>query len=335
VHAYAEAALGYVCLATLVLGQWAGWIPLLTPHGAVNATDPLDGRYVLTILVVYGLLLTLAVLMLTSLMDIIRQGERQLAENNETLRRLSAMRRDFLHIAIHDLKSPVVAVLQHIYNLEARLREPGFEQEARWLDRCRVRLEAQLEFLRDLQTMATLEAGEIEKQMQPVDMDQLLSDLVEENTDLARARNQTLQASLPDALPAVRGIERLLREAVLNLITNALKYTPDGGAVTVRARPVDRAVRVEVQDTGIGIAPADRDKLFREFSRLARKDAPARSAENSSGLGLAIVKRIADIHGGTVGVDSEVNRGSTFYMEFPAARGAKGRYAAPSGRAAS
>jgi signal transduction histidine kinase len=118
----------------------------------------------------------------------------------------------------------------------------------------------------------------------------------------------------------VSGDAALLRQAITNVVDNAIKYTPSGGEVTVglsiRAEDEGRRSRavVRVSDTGIGIAPDDQVRLFEKFYRVKRRDAPSVSG---SGLGLSIVKSIVERHGGEVRVDSELNKGSTFYIILP------------------
>jgi len=173
-----------------------------------------------------------------------------------------------------------------------------------------------LGFLRDLQTLAELESGAIAKQAKLIDMNALLSKVAEEYQDLATQKHQTLRAELPDRLPEVRGVERMLHEALANYITNGIKYTQEGGAIVVRASALENRIRVEVQDDGRGIAPEDQKRLFREFVRTMPKDGSGAQVAGT-GLGLSIVRRIVEAHGGRVGVESAEGRGSTFFLEIP------------------
>ena len=308
---------GYLLLTLLVVGEWLDWIPSYSPAGAVSGVEILDGRYVLTLLVVYGMLFALSVSMLTSLVQLLRAGERDLRDANVQLERLSALRRDFLQIVLHDLKTPMVAVAQHLYNLEAQLRDSLPEQEARWLGRCQLRLREMSDLLNDLQVLAVLESEGIQKQTKQLDLGALLNTAVNENQDSARLRNHALTLELAEGLPPVQGIDRLLREAVTNLITNAIKYTPMGGMIVVRASAGEDGVRIEVRDNGIGISQEDQTRLFQEFGRIRPKKSPQIDTTGSSGLGLAIVRRIVELHGGTVRVQSALHRGSTFIIQIP------------------
>ncbi|MCX5770043.1 MAG: HAMP domain-containing sensor histidine kinase [Candidatus Hydrogenedentes bacterium] len=321
VAAICHASMAYLLLAGLILGEWLQWIPAQTPGGAVLSGE-LDGRYVLTLLAVYGVLFALSSMMLTSLMQLLRKGERELRSAKAESERLADLRREILHIALHDLKSPVVAVAQHLYNLAVYINKDMSEQENRCLTRCHLRLREQLQFLHDLEMLASLETSDLRGRIAPVNMTVVLENVVDENLDLAQARGVTIDLEpLPD-LPDVPGIPRLLHEAVANFVTNAIKYSPRGsGRILVRATTVDDRVRVEVEDNGIGIAEKDLDLLFQEFVRLPRRHKEVDDSV-SSGLGLSIVRRIAEQFGGEVGVRSEPNKGSIFFMDLPLASAA-------------
>lgn len=312
--AFGYALLAYTLFAGLTLGQWLEFLPAIFPEGAV-LSGPLTGRYVATVLMVEGMLILLTVALLTSLTKLLRQGERRLRTAYTELEDMAEMQRDFLHIALHNLKSPVAAVSYLMENLEADLPELT-EQQAHWLDRSKTRLRELTAFLRDLQSMAALESGELAKQAEQVNIGVLLEKLVEEHQDLAAQQQHTLLCDCPPDLPPVQGLERMLHEALTNYVTNAIKYTPPGGRVVVAAHTNGDMLRIEVTDSGIGIDSEGQKRLFREFTRLKRKDSPLGQVPGS-GLGLSIVRRIANLHGGSVGVRSKEGEGSTFYMDLP------------------
>ena len=316
--AFAHAGVAYVFLALLVVGEWQGWFPAQSPGGAVPSAERIEARYVVTLLAVYGVLFALSSVMLTSLMQLLRSGERELREAKNESERLADLRREFLHIALHDLKSPVVAVAQHLYNLAVYMHKDLSEQESRCLKRCHLRLREQLKFLHDIETLASLETEEFRNHISSVDLCEVLPGVVEENMDLAQARGVSLELEPPAGQVNVAGIPRLIHEAVANLITNAIKYSPQGkGRVVVRAVAMDGAVTIEVQDNGIGIEQGDLPLLFQEFVQLPRRPKEIDDSV-SSGLGLSIVRRIAEHFGGSVAVRSELNRGSVFSIRLAA-----------------
>jgi len=310
--AFVHFVLAYLLLGGLVVTEWAGWLVPDLPAGAVCGTGPLDGRYALGLLVVYGVLFIATGLLVTGLAHTLRIGERQLVNANHELARLSQIRRDFLHVALHNLQAPVSAATMMLETLERGSLGPD---QLRWVERSLERIRGSAQFLRDLQMLATLEGEDLGRQAQPVDIASIVRAAAEDVRDLAEARQHELLLDVPDGFPRLRGIERLLREAVVNYLTNAIKYSPEGGHSVLRVRAEAGAVRVEVQDDGIGIAPEEQGKLFHEFVRVLRD--PRVAATPGTGLGLSITRRIVEAHGGRVGLRSEPGRGSTFALNLP------------------
>lgn len=306
---------GYGLLALLVIGEWSGFLPSHSGVAAITGSGPLDGRYALTVLVVYGFLFLLTAFLMLRLARVLREGERQVRAACEQLARLSEMRRDFLHIALHNIQAPVGAATMFLRNLRAKLAGPLTERQDQWLERSLERLGGLDEFMHDLRLLSRLEAGELEGEKAEVDVGRLLASAVEEHHETAEARSQQLTLDLAEPLPRIRGVRFLLKQAVANYITNAVKYTPAGGHIEVRASPAPGTVRIVVADDGPGISPADQARLFGEFVRVG----PAGEDRTGGfGLGLSIVRRIAELHGGRAWVESEVGSGSRFGIDLPA-----------------
>ncbi len=310
-------ALAYALLVTLVAVEWSGRATPHLPVGAVQSAGPLGGSYALTIVVVYGMLFSLVVFLLLGLTRSLRRTERRMLLANAELSRLSQQRKDFLHIAAHNLRAPVGAVSMLLENMRGGVAGEVTEKQRDWLDRSLRRLGDLTAFMNDIQTLASLESDIIKTQFAPVDLPAVVRRLVEEYGDVAEAHHHTMTLEIPEAVPPVVGHARLLQEAIVNYLTNAIKYTPDGGTIAVRVLFRDPMVRVEVQDSGIGIAEGDQARLFREFVRIPAPGTDVDKAKGS-GLGLSIVARIAQAHGGRTGVVSERGKGSTFFAEFPA-----------------
>jgi signal transduction histidine kinase len=216
-------------------------------------------------------------------------------------------------VALHNLQAPVSAATMMLETLEQG-GSLGSEQ-LRWVERSLERIRGSAQFLRDLQMLATLEGEDLGRQAQPVDIASIVRAAAEDVRDLAESRQHELRLDVPDGLPRPRGIERLLREAVVNYLTNAIKYSPVGGHSMLRVRAAGGAVRVEVEDEGIGIAPEDQGKLFHEFVRVMRD--PRVAATPGTGLGLSITRRIVEAYGGQVSLKSVPGRGSTFALTLP------------------
>jgi signal transduction histidine kinase len=243
----------------------------------------------------------------------------ELNEANARLRELAEMREEFLALTTHDLRSPLTVISGVIsFFTSGRLGELSPEQKnmVAMMERNTQNL---IELVNDLLDAAKLESGSL--QLEPTDVD--LRDLVNETCDsfveLAREKGLTLtREDMPAAVPRVVRADRAkLRRVIVNLLSNALKFTPKGGRVAVRVEAEgDRAARIAVADTGVGITKDDLPFLFDKYEQARHR---ATRGEKGTGLGLYITRQLVELHGGTIHVESEVGRGSTFSFTLPLA----------------
>ena len=165
----------------------------------------------------------------------------------------------------------------------------------------------------DLLTLSRFESSEAPER-QPLDLRAPLRESVRSHANDAENKDLAVEIAVPGGVVMVAGDAEALREVVDNLLTNAIRYTPAGGRITVRLEVAGGRARLSVADTGIGIDPRHRDRIFERFYRVDT----ARSRElGGTGLGLSIVKHIVLVHEGRVWVDSEPGRGSTFHVDLP------------------
>jgi signal transduction histidine kinase len=236
----------------------------------------------------------------------------QLDAQNQRLRELDELKTQFVNAVTHDLRTPLTSIKGFGEFLEDEVGGPlspeqkGFVRQIQQSSR---RLEG---LVNDLLDFARIEAGTFHLRLVRADLGAQVRDNVESVQPLFRDAGVALSLSLPeDSLKAWIDPQRI-DQVLSNLLSNAAKFTPPGGRVTVRLLAGPDALRCEVEDTGVGIAPADFDKLFRRFSQLQ-----AGNAKGGTGLGLSISKAIVEAHGGRIGVESEVGRGSTFWFTLP------------------
>jgi two-component system phosphate regulon sensor histidine kinase PhoR len=227
-------------------------------------------------------------------------------------RRLEVLRRDFVANASHELKTPVAAVRALAETLLTALPE---DPEAGRRFAVRIGWEAErLDVLaRDLLDLSRVERGTLD--VEPVDLVGLVKEVVGGYADRAEERRVRLSTELRPSV-AVRGDRAQLGLLLSNLIDNALRYTPAKGTVCVRLDATESRAALQVADTGEGIPAAELPRIFERFYRVDK--ARARQT-GGTGLGLAIVRHVAEAHGGTVRVDSELSRGSTFTVTLPVA----------------
>lgn len=227
---------------------------------------------------------------------------------------LDEMKSEFVATVSHDLRSPLTSMrgyttmLSMIGDLNDRQRE--------YVQRILEGLEQMNRLVGDLLDLRRVESG-VGLQREPCHVGLILIEAVEALRSRAKAKGVTLRLEPSEGSPTVMGDRTLLRQSVSNLVDNAIKYTPSGGEVAVGLDITADTVTIRVSDTGIGIAAADQDRLFEKFYRIKRRET---SNIQGTGLGLALVKSIVERHGGRVWVESELNKGSTFYIELPLPR---------------
>ena len=225
--------------------------------------------------------------------------------------RLAEMRRDFVANVSHELKTPLAAIRGYAETLrDGALGDPAASQ--RFVERILAQSARLQALLDDLLTLSRLESVEQTPAYEPVDLDALGRRAVEVTSSAAVQRRVTLetQGAGGSIMGDPDGLERLL----VNLLDNAIKYNREGGKVTLRLSSADGQAILEVEDTGIGIAP---DALPRIFERFYRVDKGRSRDQGGTGLGLAIVKHVAQTHGGKVEVESELGAGTRFRVTLP------------------
>ena len=227
-------------------------------------------------------------------------------------RRLEVLRRDFVANASHELKTPVAAVRALAETLLTALPDDP-EAGRRFAERIGREAERLDLLTRDLLDLSRVERGALD--VEPVDLVGLVKEVVGGYADRAEERRIKLRTEVEPGV-ALRGDRAQLGLLLSNLIDNALRYTPAKGAVCVRLNAAESRAVLQVHDTGQGIPAGE---LSRVFERFYRVDKARTRQTGGTGLGLAIVRHVAEAHGGTVRVDSELGRGSTFTVALPVA----------------
>jgi signal transduction histidine kinase len=177
-----------------------------------------------------------------------------------------------------------------------------------------------LSLINDILDLSKIEAGRMELEVSSFHLPTALSNAVTLVRERAQRHGLQLEVDVDQGLGEFSGDERKFKQIMLNLLSNAVKFTPDGGRVEVAARKENGALEVSVRDTGIGIAPEDQAAVFEEFKQVGRDR--MRKAEGT-GLGLALTKRFVELHGGSIRLQSEPGKGSTFSFTLPSAAAAR------------
>jgi signal transduction histidine kinase len=244
----------------------------------------------------------------------LRAEQRVVAETRaakEAAERADQLKTRLLSIASHDLKNPVATVMGGL--LELRESAP---EEKEFIDGLLVESERMLALIRDLLDLAALENGQLRLSPAALDLVPLVGDVV--TTQQPRARVKQIELRLDPAsvgAARVQGDANRLRQVLVNLVDNALKFTPPGGAVTVALKQAGGQIEVSITDTGPGMTPEDMANLFTPFASLSAKPT---GGEKSTGLGLSICHELVAMHRGRLEVRSVPGAGATFAVVLPA-----------------
>jgi signal transduction histidine kinase len=229
----------------------------------------------------------------------------------DELRRLSALRADFVSLVSHELRSPMAAVIGAARTLQARWRELQPEQRESFLALIGDETARLAALIGDVLDTSRIDAGTFSYRFSDVNIAELVRDTVA--TAAVGQDEVPIVAEVAAGVPVVRGDPERLRQIFGNLIDNAVKYSPAGEPVEVHVSQVNGSVVVSGRDRGPGIKPDDQRLIFEKFGRVA-----AGNSKPGSGLGLYIARSIAETHGGTIAVSSAPGRGSTFTVKLPA-----------------
>jgi PAS domain S-box-containing protein len=239
----------------------------------------------------------------------------QTQEQNERLRKLDRMKDEFIALVSHELRTPLTSICGY---LELLLQDDVMAAlpaaQLNWLEVIDRNAERLLRLVEDLLLTAQASAGKLALERSELDIAAVIAQAVQASTPVAAARGIALTCST-EPLPSANGDRLRIGQVIDNLVSNALKFTPAGGTVDVRAYPHRSAVRIEVADTGMGISEDEQARLFERFFRTARAQ---EQAIPGVGLGLSISKAIVEAHDGRISVRSVEGVGTTFFVDLPA-----------------
>ena len=248
---------------------------------------------------------------------IARRGleKRKLVKETQALRREKELLREhFAAIVSHELKSPLAAVQQYLYALSGELSSQLTEDQLRRFERIQTRIDDLMKLIHTWLRAITVDIESIKENFKPISISSVISKAVESIEPQAIRKDISIHTTIQDDIYLVEGDEGTLVEALVNLVGNAVKYSPTGNQVEITATNKDDQIRIRIEDNGIGISKEDLPFIFEDFYTGTTD----RNTERGSGVGLALTKRILEAHNGNVSVESELGKGSIFTMCLPA-----------------
>jgi PAS domain S-box-containing protein len=240
----------------------------------------------------------------------------ELEMQNRRIQEATRLKSEFLANMSHELRTPLNAILGFSELLQDGVVPPGSPEHREFLDDIVKSGRHLLQLINDVLDLARVEAGKVDFRPEPIDLEMVAREVMSIVRMISVAKNIRIDVSIDAELREGIFLDPArLKQVLYNFVSNALKFTPAGGVVTVRARPYgEESLLLEVEDTGPGIAPEDLKRLFIEFQQL---EAGLAKEHSGTGLGLALTRRLAEAQGGSVGVRSTIGKGSVFHVILP------------------
>jgi len=237
----------------------------------------------------------------------------RLEEAYVKLRRLDAEKSGFYRLVSHQLRAPLSSIQTVLRTITGGYVGDAAKQ-VELVERAERQSGELLELINDMLELTTIESLDEAEQREPVELAPLLGAVVDSSRNAAQQKAITLEADIPRDLPSIRAVRNRVQQMLVVLVENAIKYTPEGGAVSVGAGLEGDRVVVRVRDTGIGIPAEAREHIFEEFYRAPNAKQHERVG---TGLGLSIAHKIAERLGGSITFESAVGEGTTFTVSLP------------------
>ncbi|MBM4030389.1 MAG: HAMP domain-containing histidine kinase [Planctomycetes bacterium] len=316
-ESYAHAAVAFGLFAVLVSLECTGAIPHYRLAGYLSEPQFRNARFIFGHLGSLAVTLFVSAFMATSIVARLRERQAEVAAASARLADLEARKSRFMRTAAHQLRAPLSAI-QSLLNVFLRNYAALAESKrVEFIQRAENRTRLMLDLLSDLLALSRLRDARDQKPARElVAFDDFAQRVVALYSVQSEEKRQTFDARLAAGGAQVYAEPERLRDVLANLVTNAIKYTPEGGRVSVSSRADDAGVVFEVADTGIGIPPEDQQHLFEEFFRAGN----ARElVHEGTGLGLSIVREIVLAHDGTITFESQPGQGTRFTVTLPLA----------------
>ena len=241
----------------------------------------------------------------------IRVLYKELEQKNLKLREFDKLKDDFVSMVSHEFKNPLFIIREY---LDIILNESGKKippKKKQMLTYSKKNVERLLRLVTDLLDLSKIEAGKMDLKMEKVDVEELIREIVPFCKQEAEKKHIKIKDETDKTISPIWGDRDKIHQVIVNLLSNAIKFTPEEGVVTIRLKDTGASIKVEIEDTGLGIEETDSRKIFDKFERITAEK------HEGTGLGLPITKEIVQLHNGDIWVESEIGKGSTFIFTLP------------------
>lgn len=247
----------------------------------------------------------------------------QLEESVQELRKLDEIKSEFVSVASHELRTPLAAIKNAVQLILTGKTGAINENQVKFLSMAERNINRLMNILNDLLSLSRIESGKMTMNFEELDLRGLIEFIHSSFKPQTDGKSIHLRMELPPEVPAIYGDREKVEQILTNLVGNALKFTPEGGAILISAKPEDgngSRMAISVKDTGAGIPSDQLDKIFEKFHQV---EGSLQRSVGGTGLGLAITKGLVEAHQGRIFVESEVGKGSVFTFTLPISRGEK------------
>jgi signal transduction histidine kinase len=241
----------------------------------------------------------------------------EIEDKSRQLEAASQHKSEFLANMSHELRTPLNAIIGFSEVLAERMFGELNEKQDEYLKDIYSSGQHLLSLINDILDLSKIEAGRMELELADFSLPAAIDNALTLVRERASRRGIKLGSAIDDRVGMIRGDERKVKQVLLNLLSNALKFTPEGGRIDVRAAMTDGMAEISVADTGVGIAPEDQEAIFEEFRQVGTADKKV----EGTGLGLALSRKFIELHGGRIWVKSQLGEGTTFTFTLPVGHG--------------
>ena len=302
-----------IIFLVIVLGEQQGFLHHYSPLGVFTVSLHKSSMYVLGVSFVFVSTLYIAAYLTTSISNRLQERERSLTKANELLAEKDRVKSEYVLRVTHDLKEDLAAIHTCIEPVQKGLTGHLNGEQMNLLSRARERSRQLIVYIDALLEITKLKLTQ-KIEMNTFSIEDLIDEIADSIRSLAQHQHRVFEVQMDPGIPFMKGVRVYIQEALVNILKNSLKYTPEKGKITLRVQSDGSRLRMEVADTGIGIPAEDLPQIGTEFYRA--KNAKA-LFKKGTGLGLSIAKKIVEMHRGEIRIESKLGEWTCVSLEIP------------------